>query len=358
MTQTVFGVLADELGHATTTVLEQGRTRPELRRKVWANPAAEFRHVQAPQIPIDHGGPVGELLHLERRHGNLWAVGHVHDSVIPAAFARINGETIGVPHPLFWSPATRSTLDHRDIVLDSVALTTATARVYAKPVTILPGNLNYMREPPSRWKLQPAERELLTRACATLRARRETRWDDPLVIDDLDTPPETSPRQVYREPTGPVEIRSAATAAVSVARRVIALVVMPYESVAVVPHQGRMIEEVCSRGAFNELRTSTRRVTVNRDHQLERTVGLVEEFHPDRPEGLVAEIRIARTPLGDETLTLADEGILDCSAGFMVRAQRWEGSRRRRLTDVHLHHVALTPDPAYEDARVLAVGAS
>jgi hypothetical protein len=33
----------------------------------------------------------------------------------------------------------------------------------------------------------------------------------------------------------------------------------------------------------------------------------------------------------------------------------WETKERRRLNHLYLDHIALTPDPAYEGARVLAV---
>jgi phage head maturation protease len=66
---------------------------------------------------------------------------------------------------------------------------------------------------------------------------------------------------------------------------------------------------------------------------------------------------MARTPLGEETLQLADEGILDASAGFlpMPGGMQWRNQDEVRLTKVWLGHIAMTPDPAYEGARVLAV---
>jgi phage head maturation protease len=50
--------------------------------------------------------------------------------------------------------------------------------------------------------------------------------------------------------------------------------------------------------------------------------------------------------------------MLDASAGFSVMAggERWEENRQlRRLTKIFLGHIAMTPDPAYRDAKVLAV---
>jgi hypothetical protein len=124
-----------------------------------------------------------------------------------------------------------------------------------------------------------------------------------------------------------------------------------------VPHEGRMIRERFTRGAFAGLERRANRIRVNRDHHAERTVGRALTFH-DRDEGLIAEVRIAQTALGEETLELANEGALDASAGFlpMPGGESWHERRTlRRITKAWLGHIALTPDPAYLDARVLAV---
>jgi len=126
-----------------------------------------------------------------------------------------------------------------------------------------------------------------------------------------------------------------------------------------------MITEVCSTGAYEGIEARNDRVRVNRDHDVTRTVGRAVRFHPSRQEGLVAEIRISETPLGEETLVLADDGVLDASAGFgLLRdrqgkvvpgAETWERTDRRRLNHLFLGHIGLTPEPAYETANVLAV---
>jgi phage head maturation protease len=56
-------------------------------------------------------------------------------------------------------------------------------------------------------------------------------------------------------------------------------------------------------------------------------------------------------------LALAADDCLDASAGFRVLpgGETWEGRSRRRIVKAWLDHIALTPDPAYTDARVLAV---
>ena len=72
----------------------------------------------------------------------------------------------------------------------------------------------------------------------------------------------------------------------------------------------------------------------------------------------MAEVRISRTELGEETLQLAEDGILDASAGFCPippDGERWETRNRCRIVKGWLAHIAMTPDPAYETANVLAV---
>ena len=151
--------------------------------------------------------------------------------------------------------------------------------------------------------------------------------------------------------------RTAKVVGVSFPDRTIELIVIPYETETRVGYHDRMVTEIISRGAFDGIERRANRIRVNRDHAMERTVGRAMALHPGRDEGLVAEVRIARTELGDETLELADEGCLDASAGFapMDCGMTWEARDRYRITKGWLGHIAMTPDPAYEDARVLAV---
>lgn len=158
--------------------------------------------------------------------------------------------------------------------------------------------------------------------------------------------------------TPPAELwhRTAEVVDVAFAQRTIELVVMPYETEALVPYQGRMVRETIARGAFDGIERRANRVRVNRDHKAERTIGRAMSFHPSRDEGLVAVVRIAQTDLGDETLTLAADGVLDASAAFAPMAPLdWEGRSKYTVSKAWLGHIAMTPDPAYTDARVLSV---
>jgi HK97 family phage prohead protease len=163
-----------------------------------------------------------------------------------------------------------------------------------------------------------------------------------------------------------IEFRAAQVAEVSYPKRVIELVVMPYEVEAQVGYRGRLITEICSRGAYTGVEERTSRIKVNLDHDRARTLGRTVALHPSREEGLVAEIKLTRLEEGERALVMADEGILDASAGFGLLmdkqtgrvkqgAEVWETRDRRRLNHLFLDHIALTSSPAYEGARVLAV---
>ena len=162
---------------------------------------------------------------------------------------------------------------------------------------------------------------------------------------------------VDQRPTGQLLFRTATQIGVSFPDRTIELVVMPYEEETLVERNGTMVREIVSRGAFDGIERRANRIRVNRDHDVTRTVGRAIALHPSREEGLVAEIKIAKTPLGDETLNLADEGCMDASAGFlpMPGGEKWETRSRVRMLRCWLGHIAMTPDPAYDGARVLAV---
>jgi HK97 family phage prohead protease len=163
-------------------------------------------------------------------------------------------------------------------------------------------------------------------------------------------------------PRAPVEWRAAvAVSAVDFADRVIEVVVVPYDEDTTVeypPGSGKLITESVNHGAFDGLEKRPGRVRANRDHDVTRTVGLARAVHTDRQVGLVGEVYISRTLLGDETLQLADDGVLGASVGMAVqpRDQLWsEGRSRRRIARAFLDHIALVPNPAYQGAEVLAV---
>jgi HK97 family phage prohead protease len=157
-------------------------------------------------------------------------------------------------------------------------------------------------------------------------------------------------------------LRRAELVGVSYPDRLIELVVMPYGREVDVPHPtkrgGPRCTELITRGAFDGVERRANRIRANRDHDEARTFGRAATLRSDSAH-LKAEIRVAQTSLGDETLALADDGCLDASAGFLPMANgglRWETRTRYHVDKAFLHHIALVPDGAYgEDAGVLAV---
>lgn len=145
---------------------------------------------------------------------------------------------------------------------------------------------------------------------------------------------------------------------VDFAQRLITVIAVPYEQPTQVEYRSEVWNELFERGAFNNVSGAPHRVRVNRDHNKSRTIGKVMQFWPDRDEGLVAEVRVGKTPLGDETLALADEDMLSASVGFGVRPSDQVLDRRtmtRRIRNAYMDHLSFVESPAYVGAQVLSV---
>jgi HK97 family phage prohead protease len=164
-------------------------------------------------------------------------------------------------------------------------------------------------------------------------------------------------------PSGmPLEFRSAQVLDVNFPERIIRLIAMPYGQPAGVMKDGRMVMEWFEPGSFDGVERRASRIKVNRDHDLSKTVGRAVALYPNRAEGLIADLRISgrdgKVPLGDETLELANDGVLDASVGWvpMPGGENWlEQRSKRQITKAWLGHIALVPDPAYQGAQVLEV---
>ena len=74
-------------------------------------------------------------------------------------------------------------------------------------------------------------------------------------------------------PAGQPWLRHAEVRDVSFPGRTIELVVMPYETPAMVAYDGRMVQEVIDRAAFAGIERRANRVRVNREHEVLHTVG-------------------------------------------------------------------------------------
>ena len=133
--RTVYGVVADELGHASAA----GRH--------CSSPAADYLRVQGPEIrSITITITAGSARSSSSRGtaGGLWAVGEVYDAVAEAVHVRVGGRTVAVPIPLFWSREPDRRADD-GLLLDSVSLTASPARVFPRPVRFLDGCLDHRR---------------------------------------------------------------------------------------------------------------------------------------------------------------------------------------------------------------------
>jgi HK97 family phage prohead protease len=155
-----------------------------------------------------------------------------------------------------------------------------------------------------------------------------------------------------------LEYRRAASVEVRHPERVIELIAVPYDEDTRVLHRGRWIIESVAPGSFANVAGSPRNIIVNRGHDYERPIGKVVRLHPNDPRGLRSEVRIVKTPEGDDVLELAAEDLLGASVGFAAYpgGEHYTSDQtRRRITKAYLGHIALTGDPAYEGAEVLAV---
>jgi phage head maturation protease len=163
-----------------------------------------------------------------------------------------------------------------------------------------------------------------------------------------------------------IEFRAAQVADVSYPNRTVTVIVAPYETPTVINTPAGQFTEVVSRGAYDGVQRRAGSIRANRDHNWQRMAGRVTDLHPERDEGLVADVKIFKTMLGEETLELCADDGLSASAGFGLmrtegssgsvkpNAEQWQG-KTRRLNELWLDHVAFVPNPAYETAAVLDV---
>lgn len=158
----------------------------------------------------------------------------------------------------------------------------------------------------------------------------------------------------------PILYRSASVVGVNFAQRIIEFVAAPYDEEAVVIWRGEPWRELFERGAWDGIEKRPNRVKTNRDHDKTRTVGKIVNWWPSRQEGLVGATRISQTPLGDETLALADDGVLGPSVGYAapsryVRLDKRDRPGLRSVKKAFMDHLAFVPDPTWETAAVLTV---
>lgn len=152
-------------------------------------------------------------------------------------------------------------------------------------------------------------------------------------------------------------VRSAVPGEVNFGRREIDVLAVPYNVATDVYDRDHAYSETIAPGAFGGVAARASRIKVLRDHHPHRAVGVCSSLDADRDDGLHATLHITATTLGDETLALANDGVLDVSVGFSSQGgDRWNQDRSSVVrTNLRLWELSLVPLPAYENARVLAV---
>lgn len=158
-----------------------------------------------------------------------------------------------------------------------------------------------------------------------------------------------------------IEIRNSTLTDVDTKLRLIDLIAVPWDQETEVMWRGEKWREVFARSSFKGIEEHAGRIRVNREHQIGDTVGKVVHLDNDNDLGLLARVKIAQTPRGDETLALAEEDMISASVGYRVKSPSdVQINRRSKLRTVlrgFLDHLAMVEAPAYAGAQVLAVRA-
>ena len=142
-------------------------------------------------------------------------------------------------------------------------------------------------------------------------------------------------------------------------QRLIDVIAVPWGQEARVFWRGDFWTEVIERGAFDGVESRAGQVRVNREHTKGDTVGKIVEFDPKHEKGLFVRVKIADTPRGHETLKLAEEDMISASIGYRTNKASDvvvdKQARTRRVRVAYLDHLGMVEDPAFKEARVLAV---
>lgn len=159
-------------------------------------------------------------------------------------------------------------------------------------------------------------------------------------------------------PRAPIEHRSAEVADLNVGQRIATVIVAPYDQSTPVVWKDEVWTESFERSAWDGIEKRPNRVRANRAHDRRMTCGKAIKFFPGHDQGLVAEVRMAQTPLGDETLQLLIDDCLSVSAGFGALPADTVINRRdrsRRIKRAFLDHISFVENPAYPGAVALDV---
>jgi HK97 family phage prohead protease len=145
---------------------------------------------------------------------------------------------------------------------------------------------------------------------------------------------------------------------VSFKDRMIDVMAAPWDEPAQVSWRGQTWREIFLRGAFDEAVNNAVRIPVNREHVYGDTVGRVVRLR-NADNGLLATVKVAKTPRGDDTLQLASEGVLSPSVGWFAQKMSDvildKRSMVRRVRRAFLEHMAMVEVPAFRSAHTVSV---
>lgn len=156
-----------------------------------------------------------------------------------------------------------------------------------------------------------------------------------------------------------VLLRTSTLTDVDVKKRQIDLIAVPWDQEARVMWRGEVWREVFRRGAFEGIEQRANEVRVNREHVKGQTVGKIEAFDSNHPDGLFARVKVVKGPSGDEVLNLAEDDMISASIGYKAQkpsdVQLDKPAKLRTVLNAWLDHLGMVEDPAFDGAKVLAV---
>jgi HK97 family phage prohead protease len=164
-----------------------------------------------------------------------------------------------------------------------------------------------------------------------------------------------------RSPTPTTEIleRAAVVSDVDSRQYLIDVMAVPWDEPAQVFWCGELWTEVFHRGAFDGVEERAGRIRVNREHTKGATVGKIVGLDPHDEVGLRAQVKIVKSPAGEEIMALAEQDMTSVSIGYRANKPsdvRFDKVKKRR--DVHgafLDHLSFVEDPTWDRAQVLSV---
>ncbi|MGH2373006.1 MAG: HK97 family phage prohead protease [bacterium] len=160
-------------------------------------------------------------------------------------------------------------------------------------------------------------------------------------------------------PTAEIVNRAAVVADVDKRQYLIDVLAVPWNEPAQVFWRGDFWTEVFHRGAFDGVQERVGRIRVNREHTKGATVGKIVALDPQGDLGLTAQVKIVKSPAGDEIMALADQDMTSVSIGYRANkpsdVRLDKRSKRRDVYGAFLDHLSFVEDPTWDRAQVLSV---